>query len=241
MGIKDVGGDEHYGTIGFGGMGLSAADTFSIAQLPVLAEPTLIVDLKTGRKVNIEVEEILVWDIAEWLAFQVNNPTLAGLENAVLEVNGGITKDNTASSTDFPVADSSVEGTQPGGNGTAQVGNITGTARMIGETAPRFEARFEWINEANEENAAGEINHSLAKLPKRTIPNYSPYNQDGVWVYNLMTAAHYWFWANSTNFTGTATFRLGARVKKVAVGVDELLFDREVLFSLVDALAFQSG
>jgi len=242
MTIRDVGGDEHYGTIAWGSMALSAANAFSAAQLPDIAEPTLIVDLKTKGKVEIQVDNILVWDIANWLLHTGNTPQLAGLEDGRLGNECGVTKDNTLGATDFPAADTIGDGTQPGGNGTIQTGNATGTARLIGETAPRFEMRAEFHQSVNEENAAGEINLPFSKNAPKIMPLYTPYNQDGVWVYNLLTAAHYWFWGQSSDYgTTVATYTFGGRVKKVSIDVDELLFDREVLFSLVDALAFQGN
>lgn len=241
LNVKDVGGDEHYGNIGFGSLQMSAADAFSIAKLPALAEPTLIVDLKTGAKVQIDVKEILVWDLAEWFAMMHATPTLTGLEDLHTHSFSGITKDNTAGSTDFPTSDLAAQGTQPGGRGTVQVGDVAGLIQMIGETAPRFEARFEFTSIIVEENAAGEIVGLDVRIPVAAIPNYFPYEQDGVWVHHLLTAAHYWYWMDTSNWTATGVSSLGGRVKKVAIDVGELLFDREVLFSLVDALAFQSS
>lgn len=237
MTIRMIGHDEHYGRIGMGGVTQSAANAFSSAPLPAIIEPDLIISTGKDRsKLNIKIDDVLVWDCRRWDATTDGRPDTSGGENGIHELFAGITHDNVADLTagGGPTAFTVAEGVFPGGQAASVTGSAgLGTTIMAGDEVPRFEANFEFMAFANEENAVGEINQ---KYTKEATFKYEQYDVEGIAVHKLLTAAHYWFWVESTLLASAAAVQLGADVRRMSVDVQELMFDREVLLSILDAL-----
>lgn len=242
--VRMIGNDEHYGQIGLGSMTMSAANAFSSAPLPGIIEPDLIIKTGTGKRrvLDIDIDDVLVWDCRRWDVRVGTGIDLAGGESTLQQLEGGITKDNTSRTDDGPTADSVAEGTNPSGRGASVTGTAgLGTTVMNGEDVPRFEQYWDFGLFGNEENAAGEINNgAFSTKPKNSNLNYSPYQVDGITVHKLLTAAHYWLWGDSAAMTAAITFHLGADVRRMSINVEELMFDREVLLSILDALVLSN-
>ena len=241
MGIRLIGGDEHFGRIGFGTVSQSAADTFSAAQLPAIAEPDLIIsNKKSGRVLEIDVEDVLIWDNKQWLYHNGGSPDIVGSEAKTQTSSAGITKDNTVEGSAAPTADSIAQGTFPGGSGAAVTGAAAGGGSggplMAGDEQPtRFVDRVEFFAIANEENATGEINQQFSQEAKT---ENSPYEDgdSGNTAHYLMTAAHYHLWTESAGTGGAQQVGVGALVRRISTDLMELFFDRAVLLSILDAL-----
>jgi len=238
MSVRMIGNDEHYGKIGFGSIEESAASTFSSAQLPAIAEPDLVIKTGTGsrRVLEIDIDDVLVWDNREWLVHANYAPDLVGGEGVVQKLTGGIVSDNTSAATDNPTADTIAEGTRPGGQAPRVVGAATATVLMAGDEVMPYVERFDFGKFGNEENAAGEVNiNSMTDMPQNDLKN-SPYEVDGVTCHYLMTAAHYWAWLAGIALPAASRLNIGADVRRMSIGVEELFFDRAVLLSILDAL-----
>jgi len=241
MGLRAVTGDLHYQKIGFGTVTLSGADTFSAAQLPKIAEPTFIVKDEINRAfLEVDVEDVLIWDNRKWEARAGGAIDFAVSEDKTQTSNWGVTKDNTSDGSDAPTSDAIAQGTRPGGKGAA----VTGAAAGGGDGGPlmnsddiptRYVARGEFFAIANEENAVGEINQSFSQ--DSTYP-YEPYqdSESEHSVHYLMTAAHYHAWLDTAGTGITGNLSLGADVRKMAIDLQELMFDRQVILSILDAL-----
>jgi len=240
--VKEIGGDQHYGNVGFGGMTMSAADTFSTAQLATLMQPTVFVKkVDTKDLLKIQIEDIIVWDVRKYNALQSTTPDVTGGEDLVHTVEGGITIDNTRDSTDRPTAESAAQGTRPGG----QVANITGDAgtatvppQMTGAQPIKYETYFDWHQMAVEEQTAvGQIlqePHQFPRNPEQST--YTPYEVEGLTLHHLLTGAHYHFWATTIRIQSPGQFSIGADAKKMSVDFDEVQFDRASMFNLIEAL-----
>jgi len=240
--------DENYGNIGFGNMTMSGVDTYSSAQLPTLAEPTFIVTKKDkGRRsiIDVDIEDVFVWDNRKWNVRLAHSPPVTGNENQLYEATAGITLDNTSDSSNGPTAASIAQGTFPGGNGASVTGTagVTGSARMVGQDKPEMVEFFDFGQQVNEEQSA--VGHINISGVQRTPINYrenQTYEVNGHNVSYLMTAAHYWAWADTGGPTAAAgILNLGASVRKVSIDLEELLFDRNTVFSILDALEILSG
>ncbi len=237
----EVEGDSHYGHLGFGSMTQSAANAFSSAMLDAIVEPDIIIKPNVGRRrLEIDIEQILVWDIRKWFLRSDQRADEAGAENSASELLAFITADNSLKGNDSPKADSVAEGTRPGGDGAAVTGDADGTPpRMVGDESPRFEAQFQFIGIVDEEQTAvGQI-----LLPYSMIEewDYSPYQVDGLWAHHLLTSAHYALSADSNDLAAAATLSLGGSVRRMGVDFTELLFDRDILLSILDALSVQTN
>ncbi len=240
MTVRMIGNDEHYGEIGFGSLTQLGADDHSAALLPAIAEPDLVIKAGRGnrRVLEIDIDDVLVWDNREWIVRADYIVPGAGLEGDLLFYRGGITKDNTSDAGDSPTADTIAEGTRPGGVGAAITGQAANpnTALMAGDEVMPFVKQFDFGEFRNEENAAGEINVSgMTQYPKHNMMQ-SPYEVNGITVHYLMTAAHYWAWIESLGITSAGSMSVGASVRRMSVDVEELFFDRAVLLSILDAL-----
>lgn len=248
--ILEIDGDRHYGNLGLGGMTLLGANTFSTAQISQEIEPDLVISpLKRvaghRRLLENDIEGILCWDVRKWLPYADVNPDTAGGEDATHLDEGGVTKDNTSAATNPPTANSVAQGTRPGGNVANVVGDAgTATVRpqMVGQDVPAFEAFFDWQKDGVEEQTAvGQILTEGRAWPKNPSSyTYSPYNSAGITVHHLLTAAHYHFWALTTTKQSAAQYSLGINCKRMQVPFNEVMFDREVLLSLLDALVVSS-
>jgi len=244
MSLRVVEGDEHYGTIGWGTMIQSATNTFTRIKIDPIIEPDLILRNKiTRRVVEIDVQDVLVWDVREWYPQTDATADVAGGENKTQQAFGGITKDNTANATNSATADSIAQGTRPGGS----VAGVTGDALSggaspvtVGETSPRHQRRWQYFgNENEEQTAVGQILHETRNYPQ-VRQNNSPYMVDGHTAHELLTAAHYHQWFDSNDLGGPSNQSLGADVRKMSIDIKELMFDREVLLSILDALVIAS-
>ncbi len=243
MGFRLIEGDEHFGHIGFGEMVEASASTFGATILPAIAEPDLIIKVGDGRKnvLAIDIKDIIVWDNREWDYWTDVVTDFVGGEDKRQSLEAGITKDNSADGNQAPTGDSAAQGTRPGGNGVAVAGLATGGPgnRMNGdEQATRFVDRvgfFEFTDE--EQSAVGQILISAEKVRRTT---YSPYEADGNTAHYLMTAAHYHLWIEANGGAAVASVSLGADVRRTSVDLRELMFDRNVLLTILDALVVSS-
>ncbi len=237
MSLRMIGHDEHYGRIGLGSMTQSATNAFSSAPLPAIIEPDIIIKTGSGRRVlEIDIDDILVWDVKVWDCQTNNAPDIVGGEDVLQTSQAVITKDNNALVTDGggPTAYSIAGRTFPGGLGAAVAGTAgLGTTVMNGTDTPPYEAFFEFLNFSSEANAAGQVNIQSSRWQRY---HNSKYRVDGNDVHKLLTAAHYWLAAETDNLAAAGTYSLGAEVRRMSIDVEEMMFDREVLLSILDAL-----
>jgi len=240
LSLRYVSSDDHFGWIGFGAMAASGADTFSATILPAIIEPDLIIKATSGRRVlDIDVEDVIVWDAREWQSRSSNTPDIVGGEDKAQFDLGGITKDNTVEGSGAPTADSAAQGTRPGGNGAAVTGAAAGGpgTRMNGDEQPtRFVDRWNYFAVTDEEQTAvGQLLHDFTgNLYQKQFPQYR--DSDGQTAHYLMTAAHYHLWSVSAGTGNVSTIDFGASVRRVAIDFEEVMFDRAVLLSILDAL-----
>lgn len=240
MTTRSITGDEHYGNIGFGSMVQSAANAFSTARLPAIAEPDVIIRNASDSRntLKFDIDDILVWDVKRWFPEINFKFDVTASEGVNQRVHAGLTKDNTSEASDAPTADTIADGTQAGGSGAAVTGTagVDASAPMVGQEIPKFEQFWDFGQFSNEENATGEINMSGVNRVPLVEPAYSPYSVDGNAVHKLLTAAHYHAWTGTEGQANPLTLSLGAEVRRMSVDLEELLFDRATLFSILDAL-----
>jgi len=239
LNVRSVSFDEHYGELGLGSMSQSAANTFSNAPIATIIEPDIIIkDFKQGtRSVDIKIDDILVWDNRHWKVWSNNIVDVAGNEGLVSLAVGGITKDNTVEQTDGPTDELIAQGTHPGGNGAAVTGAATAnnTTRTVGDEITRYVERFEFGQFGNEENATGEINNGAIRRVPYNNQRKSGYEVNGITCHQLLTAAHYWVWSDSNALGSAMTLSLGIEARRMSIDINELMFDRSTLFSILDA------
>lgn len=243
MGFRLIEGDEHFGHIGFGELVEASGGTFGAGILPAIAEPDLIIKIGDGRKnvLAIDIRDVIVWDNREWDYWTDIVPDFSGGENLLQSMQTGITKDNSVEGNQAPTADTAAQGTRPGGSATVVAGLATGGPgnRLGGDEQPtRFVDRVMFFGSADEEQTAvGQITTPYNKV-ERTM--YTPYEADGNTAHYLMTAAHYHLWIEAEGFATAAGVSLGADVRRTSVDLKELMFDRAVLLSILDALVVSS-
>lgn len=226
-----IGGDEHYGTLGFGNALQTTVDVFTVSQFDTTAEPDIIVKAKKGGGIfDIIIEDIMVWDTQYYEAQVSIAPELAGSEDSRQLINGGITKDNTENATDGPTSDIVAQGTFPGGD---QAGVLTGV-RTGGDETPRYEARFAFLDHTNEQNAAGVITVDHVQMMRHDFNQYT--DAGGNTFFHLMTARHYHMWLDASNTDALGQLSLGGYVRRVSVDLKEVLFDRSSIIGLIEAL-----
>lgn len=242
MSVRMIGHDMHYGQIGFGNMVQSGANTFSAAELAAICEPDLIIKTGTGKRrvLDIDIDDVLVWDNRRWHLDALITPDSVGSENNTQAAEIGITTDNTSDSSNGPASAVIAQGTRPGGTGTETTGGAPGTTRMAGDDVPDYVMSWDFGLFANEENAAGDINiGGLVRRPRENV-GYTPYEVDGITCHYLMTAAHYWLWFATEGLAAAAACGIGASVRRMSIDLEELMFDREVLLSILDALVLSN-
>jgi len=240
MTYRLIGHDQHFGRLGLGAMTLSAADAFSSAPISQLIEPDIVIKSSQGRTrvLEIDIDDILVWDNREWTPRMNFVADLTATQNTGVEIFAGITVDNTQAQTAGPTADSIAQGTFPGGPGAAVTGaaTATNTVATVGREVPPFVEGWDFGMFSTEENATGEINNSnLSQFPKQDTKKM-PYQVDGNTAHQLLTGAHYWMWADTNDIAAAPTLNLSADVRRTSIDIEELMFDRAVLFSILDAL-----
>ncbi len=241
--IKLLDQDEHFGQIGFGHMTMSAANAFSSVAMTRDIEPTFIVERSSGAGNNIldiNIEDIFVFDLRAWNPRVSLDVDITGGELLSVAVEGGITKDNSIPQDRGPTALNVAGRVFPGGTGTSVIGAATGLGdlnRTQSDHVPEFEAYWDFMHGDNEEQTAvGYIEHRGQFTP-RNPTNYTPYEaSDGVVVHKLLTAAHYWMWLATQGMDSAGVLSVGGDVRKLSVDLEELLFDRETLVSLLNVL-----
>jgi len=247
MTYKLIEGDMHYGQIGFGSVSEVTTQVFGVARLPEIAEPTIVIKQASKKKLSLipsDIQDFIVLDNMQWLPYTQNLATFTTLADDQASLVGGITKDNSRDGDQSPTADTVAQGTRPSGDGALTVGGAGGQgvtqAVMLAENIGlRFEARWQFLAFTDEQqDATGQIPvQSFQSLPK-VIPEVKPYRVEGFDAFNLMTAAHYHAWIKGDNVTGVSQQNIGARVRKCAIDFNEILFDRDILASLLDILTF---
>lgn len=219
-----------------------------MARLPELVEPTIIIKPAARQKLSLipsDIQEFIVLDLQEWLVWSQNLASFTALADDNSSMVGGVTKDNTRVGDGSPTADTVAQGTRPGGDGALTTGGAGGVGvaqveMVADDVGLRFEARFDWQALTDEQqDATGQIPYHQQRYPQ-IFPKYQRYTLDGLDAFNLMTAAHYHAWVLSDNLitSGVAQFNLGGRVRKVGIDFNEILYDRDILASLLDILTF---
>jgi len=242
MTVRYVDGQEHYGKVGLGSFVLSGADAFSAAQLPTLIEPSFIYTIKdktANRIFETDIDDIIIWDCREWLPEFHGNIDITGGEQAIHTIEAGLVKENNVDPS-VPTADTINAGTHAGGDGAAVTGQaVEGTnTRMNPEEFPEYEARFEFAVVGHEEQTAvGDIATIFSRLPKER-QTFSPYESaNGITCHNLLTARNYHYWADTLTLAAAGAFGLGMDATRRSIDVEELMMDRNVFLSILDALA----
>ncbi len=238
MTLRIIEHDEHYGFIGLGSMTESAANAFSATIIDAIVEPDLIIKTNKGsRKLDIDIDDVIVWDCKEWHWQNDQSPDIVGGENTTQSVQAGLTKDNTVNGNDAPTADTIAQGTRVGGNGAAVTGAAAGGpgTRTVGDEQPtRYVTRvFHWGQGTEEQSAVGQI---IREFNTMVIQPQLKYRVDNNDVFYLMTAAHYHMWIEAQNLSAASNESLGMYTRRVAIDVEELMFDRAVIISILDAL-----
>lgn len=245
MGVRSLESDEHYSPIGFGAMTQSAADVFSSIPISNKIEPSFII--KTRSKSNllaIEIEEVLVWDVRQWLPHCTSIIDFAGSQGQIQSIQAGIVKDNTAAQTDGPTAFTIAQGVFPGGQSAAVAGTagVAGSTPTTGDDVQAYVAGWDFGNSANEEqDATAQINWNAYRHYPWDNQAYGPYQVDGVTCHKLLTANHYWAWLETTGGGAVQTLSLGAEVTRKSVDFNEVLFDRESVLTILGALEIISS
>jgi len=246
MTIRLIQGDFHFGNIGLGHMALSAANAFSAINIDNIIEPDVILkELNVGRRViSQDIDDLLVWDIRNWIVKTLSDglePDVAGGEDLAQIAKGGIVKDNDFSGLQ-PTVDTIAQGTHPGGNLAAVAGAAAGGGDApvsIGQDVVEYEFDWEYMSNSNEEQTAvGHILHNWRNTIPRAELSYPMYLQDGWSVHQLLTAGRYHQWADSEGLSSGFTQSLGMNARRVSIDLLELIFDRGVLLTLLDALTF---
>ncbi len=240
MGVRMVEGDFHYGHLGLGSLIASAADTFSATIIDPAIEPDLIVTLAKGKSIlEVEIDDVLLWDSRKIKYQSTNAPDRAAGGDTTQFDRAGITVDNTVNGNDAPTADTVAQGTRPSGGGVGVTGAAAGgpgTPTNIGEQGLRYWDSVEFWATSNETvDATGQANHGFNQFAET---EFSPYTPDSdIVCHKLWTGAHYHAWTASTATGNSTTLDFGIDCRKMSVDVNELLFDRGVLLSLIEALS----
>lgn len=242
LALRLLSSDLHYATHGFGTMTQSAANAFSSALVTSNIEPDLIVVEGKGnrRLLDLQISDILVWDVREWFPHLTWSPDIASAGDVVQTANAGLTKDNSADAREGPTTFATAQGTKPGGAGAAVTGTagVQGSAPTVGDEVMPFEALWDYGMISNETvDATGQANHGGMKRMPHESCSYQRYEVEGNSAYHLLTAAHYWVWINTEALAAAASIALGGSVRRVSVDLDEVMFDREVVISILTALA----
>ncbi len=240
MTVRTVEGDEHYGMLGLGSMLESAAATFSQVQCSVFYNPDIIIKpSKTRSKLEIDIQDIFVWDNREYVFRTTVDPDLIGGEDKNQEYFAIITKENSSDNSGNPTSDVVGQGTHPGGQNAAVTGDATAIPPIaVGEEAPAFEAFAQFIASGQEQGT----DVGTVQIPYTLFVRYpyAQYSVDGHSVHHLATAAHYNLAIGGEGVDAAAQLSLGADVRRMTVDLTELLFDRDILLSILDALSVQS-
>lgn len=222
--------DEEYAMVGLGSVTESAANTYSIASIDDIIEPTIIYDLNfSGNKLVTKIENILVWDVREFVFSTLNETPITSLEDDVIRLRAGIAKDNTLDKTGFP---STLP--QVGGEGATVVGASSGTLNVMNQdTLPAAEAIVSFLHTGVEENATGEI-----VIENEDIIHYKyPRKSDGGnQSHHVMTHANYYAFAVAAGFVAAQAISVAMDARLVSIDIDELFADRQVILNLADAL-----
>ena len=246
LNIRMIGHDEHYGMLGLGSIRASAADVFTSLLIDPRIEPDFIIkprDDTRRRALEIDIDDVLVWDNREWIAYMQNVVDTTGGQDVLQYAEAGIIKDNTSNRSQGPTADTIAGRTRPGGTGAAVVGAATGsgTASTNGQDVPPFEARFDYGGSANEEQtAASQVNRNATRRLPENDTKFDPYVVDGITAHHLMTARSYWGWLLTVNQESTIDLDLAMDCRRMSIDIQELMFDRDVFLSILDALVVNS-
>lgn len=241
LNIRMIGHDEHYGVLGLGTMSTSAADTFSSLLLDPRVEPDFIIKPKNNqrrRALEIDIDDVLVWDNREWLPISTNTRDLTTGTDVVQYFEGGIIKDNTGNRSQGPTANTIAGRTRSGGVGAAVAGLATGaqTATTNGSDVPPFEAYFDFGGNSNETaDGTGQVNYRFQRAPINS-QKHTPYVVDGITAHKLMTARAYWLWCLTENLEVARDLTVGMDCRRMSIDIEELMFDRDVFLSILDAL-----
>lgn len=233
IGAALIGGDEHYGSVGFGNFTASTVNVFTAVRLGTTIEPTVLIkDVdKRSSVLDIKFDDVLVWDISHW-----NVRLLISWDVTSQDVNqesvGGVTVDNTSGVNDQPTADTIAQGTKPGGDGATITSGTT-----TGQVNPRFE--MGWATEASANETAdatgqstrtGQIHHPDVHPQPKAVPD------NGNWFYKLLTSRAYHAWMDGNAQATAVSASIGAQARRVSVGLDEVLFDRGGIVDILTAL-----
>lgn len=231
LNIRLVDQDEEYGSIGLGQVAESAANTYSVASIDDIVEPTLIYDIDfSGNKVTTRIEEILVWDNRWWEFHMLNEIPVAGLEDDVTSVRAGIARDNSLDKSEFPTAEQFLAG-----EGNSVVGASSGTLNVMNaDTFPEVEAEVRFVDFADEEQTA--VGQILIQYEPFQRYAYSPYQESGITRHHLMTMANYYCWLVSFGLASAQTVGLSMEARLMSIDIEELFADRQVILNLADAL-----
>jgi len=239
--VRWVDGQEHFGEVGLGNMVMSGVDAFSAVLLPTLIEPTIILTIKdkTARRIlQSDIDDIIVWDLREWLPEIYEEIDVTGGEDALHQAFGGVVKENFTTAV-VPNADTIGDDTRSGGVGAQATGQAVAgvNVRSIGNEPVGYLARWEFWRVAHEEQAATSALTTLySMLPKHRM-NYSMYpSSNGVPVHKLLTARHYHWWTDTLTAATAAEVSLGMEATRKSIDIEEVMLDRGVFLSLLDAL-----
>jgi len=213
--------DKLPGEVTFGNLTETGANTFTRVQInDDIASPDIIIDEKLFKGGGLNIEQVLAWDVYAWEPMTNARADITGAEDTIQEFNGGLTKDNSVDSTDFPTADTLPEETRPGS------GNPASNTRYV--------RRWTWGFGANEEqSAASQINRPTPDAQKFEVNPMTIITPGPRSYYYPMLAAHYHLWGEGLALNGASTMQLGILGRRIEVEFEELMFDREAFLGIL--------
>lgn len=221
--------DQLYGMIDLNTLVETSGDTFSAEQITAnTIEPDIVIDEDLfTQEGQLNIENVLCWDIGEWLSNCTAAPDITGGESVRQNIRAGITVDNTVNVSNGPTSDVLAQHTIPGG--------------AEATTQTRFVRRWSHLEFSNEENAAGEININsfradIVDAPARQLVQSETKSHGWFDMGQVLTGAHYHHWVDSLLTGAAVRCSLGAYARRVEIDFLELQFDRQTLLGILQAV-----
>lgn len=207
-------------------MPLSAADVFTTEQISddVVAPDVVIDEDLFSSAGNLQIQEILAWDVTRIQLEQSTAPLAVGSENDTTQWQAGIVRDNAVTAVP-PTSNVETQHTRPGAN------DSSASSRFV----EKWYARITNEEQASPANVTLGDNgdwHYQQTVYERLI------NKTNMDVSELvMLDAHYHFWGDSILQTANVcSWSMGMRARRISADFLELMFDRQTLLGILNAV-----